>query len=287
MKIHQIVSENPLSAIKAGVSAYRATRAAPSIVKKTAPAAKTAAKPKAANTAATPKSASWWESEAAKLSTKISGKETALAAGALKSTVLASKADDIVRIMYALGALKEVGVYWYRSEQIENDSTLSPEQKQAAIRQLRGELMVTIIAPKIGAWGISKVAKWSPLSLVPWLTKLSGSPNAAELMKHLSKRGVEAALITWFAAGDGKQWLNNTFGFLISGIGSAPELVGTVYEITKAATQAATGNVPAGSDGDSTAVDPNDPLSIMNKVSRMMGGGGYVDPFIGTGRGGK
>ena len=108
-------------------------------------------------------------------------------------------------------------------------------------------------------------------------------------MKHLSKRGTEAALIAWFGAGGGKDWLRDTFGFLITGVGSAPELVGTVYEITKAATQVATGNMPPDvkPSGSDDAFDPNDPLSIMNKVAGQMGSGTYVDPFKGTGRGGK
>ena len=233
------------------------------------------------------KSASWWDNEAAKLATKIKGKETALAAGALKSTVLASKADDIVGIMYKLQIGKEVAVYWYKANQIDNDPNLSPEAKQEAKRKLRGEFILSVIGPKVGAWAISKAA--IPLRIIPWLTRISGSPNAAEVMKHLSKKGTEAALIYWFAAGGGKDWLNDTVGFLVTGVGSAPELIGKVYDVTKAATQVATGELPTGYKSSGDAVDLNDPASVMNKVGDMMGGnsGGYVDPFKGTGRGGK
>lgn len=286
MKIHQIVSEaNPFSAIKAGVDAYKAARAAPAVVNATQKVAKTAKTAvqgtKGAKDVA--KTTSWWDDEAAKLATKISGKEAALAAGALKSTVLANKADDIVGFMYKAGMVKEAGVYWYKANQVENDPKLSAEEKKAAIRQLRGELITTVLAPKIGAWGISKLAY--PLKIVPWLTKISGSPNAAELMKHLSKRGTEAALIAWFGVGGGKQWLTDTFSVMITGVGSIPDLVGTVYEITKAATQAATGNMPANvPKTDVGAIDPTDPFSILQKAGEM---GGRVDPFKGTGRGGQ
>lgn len=288
MKIHQIVSENPFAAIKAGVNAFKAARAAtPAVTKATTAVAKTAPKGKKAVDAA--KTSSWWETEAAKIASKASGKEAALAAGALKSTVLATKADDIVGMMYKADMLKEATVYWYKSNQVENNPNLSPEEKKDAIRKLRGELILSVIAPKVGAWGISKLAY--PLKIVPWITKISGSPNAAEVMKHLSKRGTEAALIAWFGVGDGKEWLRDTFGFLITGVGSAPELVGTIYEITKAVAQTASGNVPDSASGSNSGeeVDPNDPMSVMNKVADQLSGGGsgYVDPFKGTGRGGK
>jgi len=317
MKIHQIVSEaDPISAIKTGWNAYKAARSAVPAAATAAQKAATAAAKKAqaikdlaaagkpskaaidaakATTSTTKgaaqvdvaKTASWWETEAAKIAAKGSAKADALAAGALKSTVLASKADTIVRTLYAVDMIKEATVYWVKSTEIENDPSLTDEQKIDAIRQLRGELIVSVIAPKVGAWGISKLA--FPLKVIPWLTKISGSPNAAEIMKHLSKRGTEAALIAWFGVGDGKEWLKNTFGFLITGVGSAPELIGKVYDVTKAAVQVASGNLPSGYKP-SDEIDLNDPASVMNKVGDMMGGGGngnYVDPFKGTGRGGK
>ena len=315
MKVHQIVSEvGIISALKTGYNAFKGARsAAPGAIDAAQKAATAAAKKaqaikdlaaagkpsKAAIDAAkatTPaakgatqtgaaKTASWWETQAAKLAAKDLAKADALAAGALKSTVLASKADTIVRTMYAAGIAKEAIVYWAKSEEIENNPNLSPEQKQEAIRKLRGEFILSVIGPKVGAWAISKVA--IPLRIIPWLTKISGSPNAAEVMKHLSKRGTEAALIAWFAAGGGKEWLNDTMGFLVTGVGSAPELIDTVYNVTKAVTQVATGNMPAGmtSSGD-TPSDPNDLVGAFNKAVGGAGRG-WVDPAIGTGRGGK
>jgi hypothetical protein len=314
MKVYQIVSEvGVLSALKTGYNAFKGARSAVPGAADAAQKAATAAAKKAqaikdlaaagkpskaaidaatATTKATAtsvddvaKTASWWDKEAVKLATKIAGKEDKLAAGALKSSILSSKADDIVGFMYKAQILKEAGVYWYKSNQIDNDPNLSPEQKKEAIRKLRGEFILSVIAPKVGTWAISKVA--FPLKLIPWLTKISGSPNAAEVMKYLSKRGTEAALITWFAAGGGKQWLNDTMGFLVTGVGSAPELVGTVYEVVKAGAQVATGNIPAGAETDgASGSDPNDPISAFNKA--ISGGkSGWVDPAIGTGRGGK
>lgn len=312
MKVHQIVSEvGIISALKTGYNAFKGARsAAPGAIDAAQKAATAAAKKaqaikdlaaagkpskaaidaakattpaaKSAAQTGTAKTASWWDNEAAKLATKISGEETKLAAGALKATVLANKADDIVGFMYKAQILKEAGVYWYKSNQIEDDPNLSPEQKQEAIRKLRGEFILSVIAPKVGAWAISKVA--IPLRIIPWLTKISGSPNAAEVMKHLSKRGTEAALIAWFAAGGGKEWLNDTMGFLVTGVGSAPELIGKVYDVTKAVTQVATGDLPTGFKKSDQEIDVNDPMSIMNRAGSTVGG---FDPFKGTGRGGK
>ena len=292
MKVYQIVSEaGILSALRTGYNAFRGARtAAPAVantVRRTA-AGRTAAARTAARAADDAPPVSYWEREAARLANRTAGREAALAAGSLRATVLASNADDVVRFMYAAGIAKEAIVYWAKSEEIENNNNLSPEEKQQAIRKLRGEFILTVIAPKIGAWTISKVA--FPLKIIPWLTRISGSPNAAAVMKHLSKRGTEAALIAWFAAGGGKDWLNDTMGFLVTGVGSAPELIGKVYDVTKAATQVATGNLPPGYKPSGDAVDLNDPASVMNKVGDMMGGGSsgnYVDPFKGTGRGGK
>jgi hypothetical protein len=311
MKVHQIVSENAgiISALKTGYNAFKGARSAVPGAADAAQKAATAAAKKAqaikdlaaagnpskaaidaakATTKATTKatatgaddvakSASWWEKEAAKIAAKNTAKADDLAAGALKATVLADKADSVVRFMYAAGIAKEAIVYWTKSEEIENNPNLSPEQKQEAIRKLRGEFILSVIGPKVGAWAISKVA--FPLKLIPWLTKISGSPNAAEVMKHLSKRGTEAALIAWFAAGGGKDWLNDTMGFLVTGVGSAPELIGKVYDVTKAATQVATGELPTGYKSSGDAVDLNDPSSVMNKVSGMMGGGKYQERY--------
>lgn len=291
MKIHQIVSEaNPLAALKAGWNAYKAARSAPAVANATTSAtSRVATGGRAAAAAAdTAASASWWEREAARIAGQVSGNEVALARGALKSAVLANKADDIVSFMYKAEILKEAGVYWYKTNQIDKDTKLSPEEKQEAIRKLRGEFILAIIAPKIGTWAAGKLAL--PLKIIPWLTRISGSPNAAELMKYLSKKGTEAVLIAWFGAGGGKEWLNDTMSFLVTGVGSAPELVGTLYEVVKAGAQVATGNIPSGPNKangkDSSGGDSDDPVDAFSRAVSNSGGA-YVDPFKGTGRGGK
>lgn len=292
MKIHQIVSEaNPFAALRAGVSAYRAARAAPAAARATTAAtSRVASGGRAATNAAADvaPTASWWESEAVRIASRTSGREAALAAGALKSAVLANKADEVVSLMYKLNMLKEATVYWYKSNEIEKDTKLSPEEKKEAIRKLRGELILSVIGPKVGTWVAGKIA--IPLRIIPWLTKISGSPNAAELMKYLSKKGTEAALIAWFGVGGGKQWLNDTMSYLVTGVGSAPELIGTVYEVVKAGAQVATGNIPSSTNksngGDSGSGDSDDPVDAFSRAVSSSGGA-YVDPFKGTGRGGK
>ena len=140
MKIHQIVSEaDPISALRTGWNAYRAARnAAPAVANATRRAATTAATGgrAVANAAAdTASSASWWEREAVRIAGQVSGNEVALARGALKSAVLASKADDIIKFMYTADMIKEATVYWYKATQIEKDPSKSPEQKEEAKRQ--------------------------------------------------------------------------------------------------------------------------------------------------------
>jgi hypothetical protein len=87
-------------------------------------------------------------------------------------------------------------------------------------------------------------------------------------------------MLAWFSTEAGKKWLTDTFGTLITGVGTIPEIAGDVFQFGKAAVQVATGNIPAGvqtstNGGDSVSTD------IMNTT-----GGGANDPFKGTSRAG-
>ena len=120
MKVQDIISEATPglgTAIKAGVNAFKAARSgAPAVAKttaKTAPKAATtaAAATKAANPVAQATgNLSWWETLMVKHADKVKGKEVALAKGALKSEVLKSSADDIVKMLTTLQMVKESGV---------------------------------------------------------------------------------------------------------------------------------------------------------------------------------
>jgi hypothetical protein len=300
MKVHDIISEaNPISALKTGVAAYKAARAGvPAVAKAVPKAASTAAK--GASTAA--KAAkpvaqaaddlSWWEKMAIKNADKIKGKEIALAKGALKSEVLKSSADDIVKFLTAAQMIKEASVYWLKSNELDAQlasGAINQQKYDEEITKLRGLAITSILAPKIGAWGAGKLATFTGLKLIPWVVKVSGSPNAADAMKYLTSKAVQAGIITWMGAGDGKKWLEDTLGIMITGVGSLPGLAGTVFDALKAVQQTATGTGGAADlqkqrdAGDPKAqqdFDPNDPSSIMGKAI----GGAFADPFKGTGR---
>ena len=316
MNIHEIVSEvNAGTAVKALSTLGKASKAAPTVAKSTAKtAAKAATKSagkattatktaKAATTATkttkTAPSTSWWDDAAIKYADKIAGKETELAKGALKSAVLKNQADEIVKYMTAAQVIKEAGVYWFKSNELDEKlakGLITPEQYKSELAKLRGVAITSLIAPKIGAWAGGKLATVTGLRLIPWLTKISGSPNAADAMKYLSSKAVQAGIIAWMGAGDGKKWLEDTFGTLLTGVGSLPELAGTAFDALTAVYQTATGTgnaavlnkqradgVPGSEPTVDPTIDPNDPMSIMGKAV----GGTFADPFKGTSRAGS
>jgi hypothetical protein len=300
MKVHDIISEaNPISALKTGIAAYKSARAgAPVVAKATAKtvpkAASTAAKGTTATKAVTQSidDPSWWEKMAIKNADKIKGKEVALAKGALKSEVLKSSADDIVKFLTAAQMLKEAGVYWLKSNDLDAQlasGAINQQKYDEELTKLRGVGILSLVAPKIGAWGAGKLATLTGLKLIPWVVKVSGSPNAAEAMKYLTSKAVQTGIIAWMGVGEGKKWLEDTLGIMITGVGSLPGLAGTVFDALKAVQQTATGTGGAADlqkqrdAGDPKAqqdFDPNDPTSIMGKAI----GGAFADPFKGTGR---
>ena len=315
MKVQDIISEATPglgTAIKAGVNAFKAARSGvPAVAQataKTAPKAATtaAAATKAANPVAQATgNLSWWETLMVKHADKVKGKEVALAKGALKSEVLKSSADDIVKMLTTLQMVKEAGVYWYESNNLESQlksGAITQQQYDDGIIKLRGVAITSIIAPKIGAWGAGKIATFTGLRLIPWVIKVSGSPNAADALKHLTKKTVQAGIIAWMSGAtkvanltdsSGKEWLEDSLGIMITGVGSLPGLAGTVIDAINSLAQTATGTGGAvdlqkqRDAGDPKAqqdFDPNDPMSIMGKA---VGGGVFADPFKGTSRAGK
>jgi hypothetical protein len=297
MKVHDIISEaNPISALKTGVAAYKAARAsAPVVAKATTKAA--AKGVSTASKAAKPVAQAaddlgWWGNMAVKNADKIKGKEIALAKGALKSEVLKSSADDIVKFLTAAQVIKEASVYWLKSNELDAQlasGAINQQKYDEELTKLRGLAITSIIAPKIGAWGAGKLATFTGLKLIPWVVKVSGSPNAAEAMKYLTSKAVQSGIIAWMGAGEGKKWLEDTLGIMITGVGSLPGMAGTVFDALKAVQQTATGTGGAvdlqkqRDSGDPKAqqdFDPNDPMSIMGKAV----GGAFADPFKGTGR---
>ena len=300
MKVQDIISEaNPISALKTGVAAYKAARASAPVVAKATTKAAAKGVSTASKTAKPVAQAAddlgWWGSQVQKYADKIKGKEVALAKGALKSEVLKSSADDIVKFLTAAQVIKEGSVYWLKSNELDAQlasGAINQQKYDEELTKLRGLAITSIIAPKIGAWGAGKLATFTGLKLIPWVVKVSGSPNAAEAMKYLTSKAVRAGIIAWMGAGEGKKWLEDTLGIMITGVGSLPGLAGTVIDALKAAQQTATGTggavdlqkqQDAGDPKAQQDFDPNDPMSIMGKAV----GGAFADPFKGTSRAGK
>jgi len=114
------------------------------------------------------------------------------------------------------------------------------------------------------------------------------APDYEEQLRTLRGKFITAIIApkVTFSTEAGKKWLVDTFGVMITGIGTIPELAPWLVNVGTAVTQVATGNVPKDVEKtDLSGVDPTDPFSILQKAADSSGG--RVDPFKGTGRGGK
>lgn len=294
MKINQIVSEfNPIAAVKGAASfvkgTYDAAKAAGAAATPTVSAAK------AARTAADAAGGASWVGKGAKAAGMDALGATKSSRAALKSAEYAKAAElaaqhygsQTMKLLYALDIVKEVTVYNYQVSKLDKNA---PDYEEK-LRTLRGKFITAVIAPKVTIWLANKLLIGKIASAVPWIIKQFPGNRSAELaaiVKVVGVRGLEAALLAGFSTEAGKQWLIDTFGVMITGIGTIPEIASWAGSTAKAVAQVATGNLPKGYDKstspDMTGVDPTDPMSILQKAGEM---GGRVDPFKGTGRGGK
>ena len=281
MKVQDIISEATPpglgTAIKAGVSAFKAARSGePAVAKAVPKAAKNASKVAKAvvSTAddavkdtrtAYQKFAPTWLG-GAKASPEV------LAAQALKTSKFADKAGDVVKLATALELTQETLKYWSRSSDLDKKlaaGEITQEEYNKQLQQLRGQFIAGVVAP----WAAMAILKYPAklLKIVPGAMKIVGFPNAAEIVSILAKRGAQVALITWFGTDAGKKWLTDLVGeSFIGALGDIPAMAGQVYDVLKAGVQVATGNTPPGFTPSSDEVGG--------------GSGKYIDPFKGTSR---
>ena len=231
-----------------------------------------------------------WVSAGVKALTR-SGQTAALAAS--KSARAANAAEMVashygsqtMKLLYALDIVKEVVNYNLKVSALDK----SAGDYEEKLRTLRGQFIVAILGPKVAMWVGNKLLLTKIFKFLPWILQKFGAPGAAAITRQLSYKGAEAALLLWWSTDAGKQWLTDTFGVMITGVGTIPEIAGSVFGAAKAVAQVATGTGGAADlqkqrdSGDPTAqqdFDPNDPASIMGKAV----GGAFADPFKGTGR---
>jgi len=206
----------------------------------------------------------------------IGGKSIApevLAAQALKSSSLAGKSADVVKLAATLELTQETVKYWGRSSDLDKKlaaGEITQEEYNKQLQQLRGQFIVGVVAP----WATMAILKYPAklLKIVPGAMKLVGFPNAAEVISILAKRGAQVALLAWFGSDAGKKWLTDLVGeSFIGALGDIPAMAGQVYDVLQAGAQVATGvGLPADFKPSSDEVGG--------------GQGKYIDPFKGTSR---
>jgi len=217
---------------------------------------------------------------------KVTGNATSTATKAQYARAAEIAAEhygsQTMKLFYALDITKEVINYNIQADKLDKNAPDYEEQ----LRTLRGKFITAVIAPKVTIWAANKLFLGKIASAVPWIIKQFPGNRSAELaaiVKQVGARGLEAALLVGFSTEAGKQWLVDTFGVMITGVGTIPELASWVGSTVKAANQVATGNLPSGFNKPASDIDLSDPFSIMNNGAS----GGRVDPFKGTGRGGQ
>jgi hypothetical protein len=221
----------------------------------------------------------------------------AAAAKAATKSARAAKAAEMVashygsqtmKLLYAVDIVKEVISYNLKVSSLDKNAPDYQEQ----LRTLRGQFIVAVLGPKVAMWVGNKLLLTKIFKFLPWMLHKFGAPGAAAITRQLSYKGAEAALLLWWTTDAGKKWLTDTFGAMITGVGTIPEIAGSVLGAAKAVAQVATGTGnaaelnkqrAAGEPGSEPAVDPNDPMSIMGKAV----GGTFADPFKGTSRAGS
>jgi hypothetical protein len=213
---------------------------------------------------------------------KMLARQSSTAAKAASKSARAAQAAEIVathygdkwmKFLYAADIAKEVIAYNIKANKLNKDDPNYQEQ----LRNLRGQFIVAVVAPKVAMWIGNKLLLTKVFNILPWVLQKSGLPGAGAIVRQLSFKGAELAMLGWWTTDSGKKWLTDTFGTLITGVGTLPEIVGDVAQFGKAAVQVATGNIPANAQ---TSTNGGSSTDIMNT------GNNANDPFKGTSRAG-
>jgi hypothetical protein len=171
---------------------------------------------------------------------------------------------------------------------------ITNDEYEKELNLLRGQLVTGFLVPAI-AGGITRLTAGNAVNLSSWLIKTVGFPNQAIMLKALKDitiKGGQAGLLAFFSTDKGREFLTDSFGFMVTGVGNIAEIAAMFVDYAKAGYQVATGTVPdgvpspSGTSSGGQSGTPNtsaDPTDIM---TRAIGGSGmFADPFKGTTRG--
>jgi len=190
--------------------------------------------------------------------------------------------SQTMKLFYALDIVKEIINYNIKVSELDKKA---PDYEEK-LRTLRGQFIVAVLGPKVVMWAGNKIMLTKIFKFLPWILHKFKAPGAAAITRQLSYKGAEAALLLWWTTDAGKKWLTDTFGSMITGVGTIPEIAGDVFGAAKAVAQVATGTGNAAvlnkQKADAPA-DANDPMGTMGKAV----GGAFADPFKGTSRAGS
>ncbi len=195
--------------------------------------------------------------------------------------------DDILKWVTRLAIVD--GIYdYYTAKSVLDDllaqGQITREEYDQELTDIRGKFWAAILVPKF-AGTISKGVVGGVSGL---LTKL-GAPKSGEAVRFWAgslAKGGEAAGLAILSTDEGKKWLADSLGFVVTGFGMAADLVSKFLVFLKSAAQVATGTVPddvkaAAGIGDKSKDQDTAGDNIMGIPVKK---GQFQDPFKGTSR---
>ena len=195
---------------------------------------------------------------------------------------------DFAKLLYVADSIYD----YYTAKAIldaKKAAGMSDEEYEKELTQLRGQLIAGYLAPKI-AGGLTRLTAGNATNLFSWIIKTAGFPKQAILLKaakDVAIKAGQAGLLAFFSTDKGKQWLTNSFGTIVTGLGNVGDLAADFLDYAKAAYQVATGDLPPGfeknKDGEGGGDKESNPWG--SELEKGLGGGKmFGDPFKGTGR---
>lgn len=168
--------------------------------------------------------------------------------------------------------------------------SISKEEYDKEITLLRGQLIAGYLAPKI-AGSLTRLTAGNATNLFSWVVKTAGFPQQAIMMKaakDIMIKAGQAGLLAYFSTDKGRQWLTDSFGLIVTGLGSVGNLAADFLDYAKAAYQVATGDLPPGFEKKPDSGETNPDMDKWGgDLNQLTGKEIFADPFKGTGRGGR
>ncbi len=131
---------------------------------------------------------------------------------------------------------------------------ITDEEYEKELTMLRGTFIAAYLTPKI-AGGLARFTAGNAASLLGFVIKTAGFPRQGILLKAYNDmiiKGGQAAALAFFSTDAGRTWLTNALtkmidsDIIVSGLGSLGDLGAKFLDLSKAAYQVSTGNLPPG-----------------------------------------